>query len=129
MSDTKPTTPIFEKQLAVHIGRVCRTAREALSLTREDVANAAGVSVAFYGRVERGNALPSLTTLVTLAEALRINVDDLVGIHADALQFAKEPDPPELHRLIRRIVKFPPQTQRLVILMLSEMERSQPTGD
>jgi transcriptional regulator with XRE-family HTH domain len=61
------------------IGRAARQARRARKLTQEDVADRVGVSTQFYGRIERGNALPSVTTLRRMLEVLDLRADELLG--------------------------------------------------
>jgi transcriptional regulator with XRE-family HTH domain len=70
------------KTTATTIGRMCKQARLAIGLTQEGVAEATGVTADFYARIERGNSLPGLHTLMYLAAALHMTVDALLGLPA-----------------------------------------------
>ena len=49
-----------------------RAVRRARGLSQIDLANAAGLSMRYIGRLERGEKSPTLTTVATIAEALSI---------------------------------------------------------
>ncbi len=77
----------MHNELAITIGTAVRQARHALGLTQEQVAEKLGVSVEFCSRIERGVALPSLTTFVRLAAVLRVDGNTLFGLKsADAVR-------------------------------------------
>ena len=48
-------------------------------LTQEQVAKRLGCNTEYYGRLERGNGLPSVEMLDALADVLDVSVDDLLG--------------------------------------------------
>lgn len=56
-----------------------RLARERRKLSQAKLANLVGVDRALVCKWEGGQRLPSVTTLVRLAEVLRCRVGDLVG--------------------------------------------------
>lgn len=58
------------KKLARHIGKRLRRARMEAGLTGVELAKQIGKSQAFISDVERGRKLPSLTTLLTMAQRL-----------------------------------------------------------
>jgi transcriptional regulator with XRE-family HTH domain len=58
------------KKLSRHIGKRLRRARMESSLTGVELARQIGKSQAFISDVERGRKLPSLTTLLTMAQRL-----------------------------------------------------------
>jgi transcriptional regulator with XRE-family HTH domain len=55
-----------------------RMRRHELRLTQEELAEQAGFHVNFVGGIERANRNPSLTSLIKLAEALRLNPRELL---------------------------------------------------
>lgn len=61
------------------VGRAAHEARKALHITQEDAAQRMNVSVEFYARIERGEALPSLPTFVKMVVALGVSADALLG--------------------------------------------------
>lgn len=114
------------------IGRAARQARRARKLTQEDVADRVGVSTQFYGRIERGYALPSVTTLRRMLEVLDLRADDLLGVAAsepgisdDAITQAQlEADNPHLRRLMRYLRRASPVTLQVVKVLLDEIEKA-----
>jgi len=62
------TAPSVGRQL----GAVARRVRETQGLTLTDVAASAGVSAGMLSRLETGRVMPSLQTLVALADALGV---------------------------------------------------------
>jgi transcriptional regulator with XRE-family HTH domain len=101
-------------------------------LTQEDVADRVGVSTQFYGRIERGNALPSVTTLRRMLEVLDMRADALLGVSAseatssdDATTQAQvEADNPHLRRLMRYLRRASPVTLQVVKVLLDEIEKA-----
>jgi len=59
-------------------GARLRNAREANNLTQEKLAELCDKSVAHIGHIERGDRLPSLDVLYTIACALNVSVDSLM---------------------------------------------------
>ena len=127
----------MDTTLAKLIGEAARSARKALSLTQEDIAERIGISLEFYARIERGRTYPSVPTLARMAEALEASADALLGTGA-RVSFARErprmsssPDrsdrrdasTPELRRIIRRLSRMDPRTLRLISSFVSALER------
>lgn len=125
----------MDRELAKSIGTAARIARTALGLTQQDAAERIGVSVEFYARIERGNALPSVPTLARISTALGVSADTLLGQAAvrepeqvarqqpSRLSASSPSDAPEIRRLVRRLRKATPATMRLVTLLIKELER------
>lgn len=57
--------------------------REAHGLSRQELADMAGISSAAIGYYETGKREPQASTLVSIADALHVSVDDLLGYHVD----------------------------------------------
>jgi transcriptional regulator with XRE-family HTH domain len=117
------------------IGRAARQARRARRLTQEDVADRVGVSTQFYGRIERGYALPSVTTLRRMLDVLDLRADDLLGVAGieatsddDApvqAQAQTETENPHLRRLMRYLRRASPVTLHVVTVLLDEIEKAE----
>lgn len=115
------------------IGRAARQARRARRLTQEDVADRVGVSTQFYGRIERGYALPSVTTLRRMLDVLDLRADDLLGVPGieatsddDApVQAQMETENPHLRRLMRYLRRASPVTLHVVNVLLDEIEKAE----
>lgn len=94
-------------ELAIQIGKVARDARLSLKLTQEDIAERVGLTPEVYGRLERGDMLPSTSTLTKLCVALGLSADAMVGLaEPEAPQAQPAPDeelPPEIRRLLRMV--------------------------
>ena len=122
----------MQKHLKHTIGTAARQARKDLELTQEDTAERVGVSVEFYARIERGNALPSVPTFARIANALGVSADVLLGrnqLSASELP-SWRPDPPlletpEIRRLLRLLRRASPATLRLATLLIKELEKNQ----
>lgn len=115
------------------IGRAARQARRARKLTQEDVADRVGVSTQFYGRIERGYALPSVTTLRRMLEVLDLRADELLGaIELDdgggandaGAAPSEDMDSPPVRRLMRFLRRASPVTIEVVEMLLDEIDRA-----
>ena len=70
-----PRSTRHRKQL----GEVIRAERLARDLTQEQLAEKADLSLNFIGNVERGEQAVSLDSIVQIAAALKITVQELVA--------------------------------------------------
>lgn len=64
--------------LLLEFAKKIRMRRHELRLTQEELAEAAEIHVNFVGGIERATRNPSLTSIVKIAKALRINPKDLM---------------------------------------------------
>ena len=62
------------------LGRRVRERRRALRLTQAQLAELAGISVAFVGHIERGTRILSVETLFHLCAVLGLSADYLMGL-------------------------------------------------
>jgi len=101
--------------LARQIGAVAREARTRAGITQEEAAERVGIATEVYGRMERGNMLPSLPTLVKLCRALGIDANPLLGFSSSqppawlAPETPSEAEPPTLRRLLRTARRLKPR--------------------
>ncbi len=119
----------MDTKLAKTIGEGVRAARKSRGMSQLDAAEAAGISLEFLGRIERGGTLPSTPTLRSLAASLGASADVLLGLAvpgARALggvrQERKTESSPELRRLERRLRRARPKTLRLLNLVAAALE-------
>lgn len=127
--------------LAKRIGGAARAARKHLDLTQAEVAERAGIATEFYARIERGGTLPSVPTLVKLADVLAVSVDVLLARERfeNPAHPAREPDPfeatamrkrsREARLVLRRLATATPEALRLVRLLLVALENARRGGD
>jgi transcriptional regulator with XRE-family HTH domain len=83
--------------------------RRTPGLRREEVADAAGISVEWYVKLEQGRAIaPPARTIDALARALKLDATDhahlrrLAG-NAPGIRFEREHVPPSLRRMVERM--------------------------
>ena len=67
------------------MGRRIRRKRQEKSLTQHEFAAKINLSPSFYGHIERGSRVPSLDTLVLIANELGVGLDALLF---DSLKYA-----------------------------------------
>jgi transcriptional regulator with XRE-family HTH domain len=108
----------MDTELAKRIGRATRKARVNLGLSQADAAERIGISLEFFGRIERGTTSPSVPTLVAMATALHVSADVLLGLEEGqrlrVTPTAIEPRSPQLRALLRRIKRAEPKTIRVL---------------
>ncbi|WP_327403806.1 helix-turn-helix domain-containing protein [Streptomyces sp. NBC_01288] len=80
---SRPTPP-DDRVLARRrqVGEQIRHVREAHNLSQPDVCGRAGIDVATYSRIEGGRASPLLDTLIRIADAMGVELAELVRLAA-----------------------------------------------
>ena len=76
----------------LRIGKNIRVYRKSTRMTQDKKKKKAGISLSFYGHIERGTRKASIQTLVQIAESLNVSVDELL---ADAVSQVSMP-----HRML-----------------------------
>jgi transcriptional regulator with XRE-family HTH domain len=116
----------MEKELAQRLGMAAREARKGLRLTQEKMAERLGVSVEFYGRIERGMAGPSTPVFARIVSVLGVSADALLGLdvqEAEPAALTLPGDPPELLELVPLLCQAHPGVLRVVSALLREIDR------
>ena len=104
-----------QAKLALHLGAMAREARKNAGLTQEEAAERIGVATEVYGRLERGNMLPSLPTFTRLCRALAVDANQLLGFSTSTppawltLEIPGEDEPPVVRRLLRTVRRLKPR--------------------
>lgn len=101
------------------IGETLRAKREQFGYSQEDIAEIAGVSRNYYGRIERGEAETKLTVYIKICTVLQLTMNDLIGKQLDkhGINFAL--------RMADLTKDFTPAKQKYLeksIAMLNEVE-------
>ncbi|WNG20517.1 helix-turn-helix transcriptional regulator [Cystobacter fuscus] len=117
------------KKLATRLGECARAARQRLNLTQEDVAERVGIATEVYGRLERGNMLPSVPTFRKLCAVLSLSADEALGLStAEGSSSWTPPAPPpeasepaELRRLMRRARQLDRNSLRVLSLVAAHL--------
>ena len=73
------------------VGTVIRRERSVRRLTMKELAERSIISVVYLGEIERGKKYPSPVVLERLAEALEMDVSDLLWLVAEELRAAQQP--------------------------------------
>ena len=73
------------------VGTVIRRERSVRHLTMKELAERSIISVVYLGEIERGKKYPSPVVLERLAEALEMDVSDLLWLVAEELRAAQQP--------------------------------------
>jgi transcriptional regulator with XRE-family HTH domain len=74
------------------IGRVIRRERQVRQLTIKELGDKAGLSEIYVGEIERGQKYPSSKVLESLAQALELDIADLLELMAEAIRFERQPE-------------------------------------
>jgi transcriptional regulator with XRE-family HTH domain len=93
--------------LQKRIGEAARTEREALGLTQAQVAKAAEMSPAVYGRIERGGMMPSVPALRRLAVALGVSTAVLLDMSAREVPATDTDLSPETRKVVGLLRTWP----------------------
>ncbi len=107
------------------IGRNCKAARSALSMSPDDVAEAMGEAVEVYTRIEQGSANISARTLLSLSRVFSVSTDFLL---LSVPRSQPDADPVTVfqrsveRRQLEHMLKTASQSQlRLIIAVLKEL--------
>lgn len=61
------------------IGIKLQAARRLKGLTQEQIANKVGITRNYYSQIERGERNPTTTVIVSIIEALGVELTDILG--------------------------------------------------
>lgn len=75
---------------AKSFGRKIKIAREQQQLTQAELSEKIGISQNFLGDIERGLKLPSLNTLISISNILKLSLDNLFSDSLDNMIFEPE---------------------------------------
>ncbi len=73
------------------VGRVIRRERQDRQLTIKELGDKAGLSEIYVGEIERGQKYPSSKVLESLANALDLDMADLLELMADEIRGERTP--------------------------------------
>ena len=86
----------------VSMGKRMKMKRRAKRMTQKELAKAVRVSPSFYGNIERGFRVPSIDTLVAIANTLCVGTDFLL---ADSLTHGADRHTPQEMALLYRYLR------------------------
>ena len=82
------------------MGKRMKYKRQTRNMNQEEIAAMVRISPSYYGNIERGNRVPSVDTLVAIANALEVGTDFLL---ADSLTAA---NPRRIEQETRVLTRF-----------------------
>lgn len=74
------------KEVCIAFGKRLREIREYRNISQESLANNAEISISQVSRLERGLLNPTLSTIIQLASALNVPVEELLTYLKDSKQ-------------------------------------------
>lgn len=115
----------MDEEIQRSLGEVARIARERLGLTQAQVAHKVGLAPGVYGRIERGDMMPSVPSLRRISVVLGISSDALLGVSPDQVEATvAEASPgenlsPELRRIVHQLRGWPAQKLKVLSRILT----------
>lgn len=99
-----------------------RTLRSRRNINQVRFADLLGISPRVYNRWETGDAVPHFDTVVKIAEALDVSLDELAGrIEATDKQQLRNP---ELHQRYQQVDELPDEDQQALMLVIDRLVTS-----
>ncbi len=74
------------------MGRVIRRERQDRRMTIKELGAKAGLSEIYMGEIERGQKYPSSRVLESIAQALDMDIADLLELVAEEIRYEREPE-------------------------------------
>lgn len=104
------------------VGGHLRNARERLALSQQEVATKADISIAYYGKIERGDIRPNLDRLSSVCDVLELPISDVFkGARIDDGELTnREPDATEFIDFFREIAARTSLERRRLIMQVSK---------
>lgn len=101
------------------IGDNIKKLREQKGLSQKELAGLIGVNPAQYGRVENSKVEPTLKTLLKIASALEVSLDDIVKGKTDPLQEMEVKDKSLADKI--RLIDQLPEDEKATVLKVIDM--------
>lgn len=116
---------LMDEDLQRSLGEVARAARERLGLTQAQVAQKVGLVPGVYGRIERGDMMPSVPSLRRLCLVLGISSDALLDLKPTQVAATVDESPteesfsPELRRIVHQLRTWTPKRLKVLSKVLT----------
>ena len=101
------------------MGRVIRRERQERRMTIKELGEKAGLSEIYVGEIERGQKYPSSRVLESIAEALGMDIADLLELVAEEIRYEREPQ--QVNAIGFTLPSTPGQPRRLVVRKMVNM--------
>jgi transcriptional regulator with XRE-family HTH domain len=120
----------MDEELQRSLGEVARAARDRLGLTQAQVAQKVGLVPGVYGRIERGDMMPSVPSLRRISIVLGISSDALMGVSPSQVAATVDEAPPaenlspELRRILHQLRTWSPKSLKVLSKVLTVLASS-----
>jgi transcriptional regulator with XRE-family HTH domain len=101
------------------IGRIIRRERLDRQLTIKELGDKAGLSEIYVGEIERGQKYPSSKVLENIAQALDLDLADLLELMAEVIRSERQPE--TVNAIGFTLPSTPGQPRRLVVKKMVNM--------
>jgi transcriptional regulator with XRE-family HTH domain len=101
------------------MGRVIRRERQDRQLTIKELGDKAGLSEIYVGEIERGQKYPSSKVLESIAQALDLDIADLLELMAEEIRFERQPE--TINAIGFTLPSTPNQPRRIVVKKIVNM--------
>jgi transcriptional regulator with XRE-family HTH domain len=105
----------------LELARRVAEARARAGLTQAGLSAACGVTDETISRIERGRYEPAVSTLIQIAEALDVSLDQLAGTGRDDAKRRPAAASPIVRRLMARIEQLTPEAQGALLAAVELM--------
>jgi transcriptional regulator with XRE-family HTH domain len=115
----------MDEELQRTLGEMARAARENLGLIQAQVARQVGLVPGVYGRIERGDMMPSVPSMRRLCLALGISSDALLNLKPTQVAATVDAAPseeslsPELRRVVHQLRTWSPKRLKVLSKVLT----------
>jgi transcriptional regulator with XRE-family HTH domain len=101
------------------MGRVIRRERQDRQLTIKELGEKAGLSEIYAGEIERGQKYPSSKVLERIAQALDLDIADLLELMAEEIRSERQPE--TVNAIGFTLPSTPSQPRRFVVKKIVNM--------
>src|SRR5260370_8394898 len=101
------------------IGRVIRHERQDRQLTIKELGDKAGLSEIYVGEIERGQKYPSSKVLESIAQALDLDIADLLELMAEEIRYERQPE--SVNAIGFTLPSTPGQPRRIVVKKIANI--------
>ena len=101
------------------IGKNIKAARERRKLTQEILAEKIGITVRYYGKIERGEEKPPLERLAQISEELSVPIEALFAGALPYMDYTNRPPTDDTEKVIAQILYGCDKQRRNLILRLA----------
>ena len=108
----------------IELGKRIRAIRKSKKLTLEQLSEMIGKTGQYLGNIERAEGIPSLNTVISIANALGVSMDMLLQEYLHEHSAELKPTKPNIYSpLLSKLKEMPPAKQRAIFQFICKMEK------